>query len=372
MSHAPRKGSAPPESALTARAAQWLEAALPEVASTPADRAEEIHRLRTTAKQGRALARMFRPALGLTASRAMNRRLRDGARALARERDAAVARELLLRLLRKHRGALRGELAEALRSLPSGSSVALAPLTTTEAGPGEARPRLLAAARTFRRLGAAARFGEPELLDALRDSYRRCRRQMRQARASDQPEAFHEWRKRVKCLLYQLQFAGFARHQTGQVLIAQLNELQQRLGAEHDAHLLARQLANNPAGFGGAGVPRVVAALEKRKAELGARSLRLGRKALTRKPREFAGRARRWLRDLADDADGFEVSRGGAASPSSRSAPAMTELAAGVRLRRAVFGPRPAFASLPTARRRSRRRRRSCRQRVRRRTWDPS
>lgn len=277
-------------------AADWLQAAIPSAADTARKSDEVVHDLRTAAKRARALVRLFGDALGERVRRQENLRLRDAAHALAGARDAAVARALLHKLRRKHRGRTAAAIAAALRGLGRHPSAALS-VEETHAAIAHARATLRATARKLRQLRRSPADARGGIEAALRASYCRSRHQMRQARHSADATAWHEWRKLTKRLCYQLQFPGLTQSRRGRRRVRRLDELQERLGVEHDTQLVMALLRATPARFGTAGqTARINVLLEQRAAKLRARCLRLGALVFADQPAAFARRVRRWLR----------------------------------------------------------------------------
>jgi len=276
-------------------AADWLQAAIPSAAGTSRKPAV-VHDLRTASKRARALVRLFGAALGQRARRQENLRLRDAARALAGARDAAVARTLLHKVRRKHRGRTAAAIAAALRGLGKHPSAALT-AEETNAAIARARATLHATAGKLRQLQLPAADARGGIEAGLRASYRRSRHQMNQARRGGDATEYHEWRKLTKRLCYQLQFPGLTKSKRGRRLDRRLDELQERLGAEHDTQLVMALLRATPTRFGTAEqTTRTVAVLEQRAAKQRARCLRLGASVFAGKPADFARCVRRWLR----------------------------------------------------------------------------
>lgn len=122
---------------------------------------------------------------------------------------------------------------------------------------------------------------------------------MKHARSAGTAAAYHEWRKVTKRLCYQLQFPGLAESKRGRRLVRRLDELQERLGAEHDTQQTLALLRTNPAQLGGiAHAAWVTALLERRGRKLRARCVQLGTKVFAVKPEVFARATRRRLRPL--------------------------------------------------------------------------
>lgn len=295
----PRERATP---ARCAAAADWLAAAVPALTGAPASQDRVVHDLRTATKRARALVRLFGVLLGRTVGRAENARLRDAARALAGTREISVARALLRRLRRKHGGRNRAAIEAALLGL--GRLAATTPAAFEKhTAMQRARDTLHRTVRRLRGISASEANSGAAIEAGLLATHRRCRKQMNRARATGDAAEFHEWRKLVKRLFYQLQLPGLAESKPARRLVRKLDALQERLGDAHDVHALAALLGTQPAGLGGAAsAARLLRLLAKRERRLHARCLRLGAKLFAGRTagfRETVRRGRRPLREAA-------------------------------------------------------------------------
>lgn len=281
-----------------AAAADWLEAAVPALTDAPASQDRVVHDLRTATKRARALVRLFGPLLGHAVGRAENARLRDAAQALAGTREIAVARALLRKLRRKHGGRDGAAIAAGLHRL--GRLAANPPAAFEKhAAMQRARDVLHKTVRRLRRISASEADFCATIEAGLLATHRRCRKQMERARATGDAAEFHEWRKLVKRLFYQLQLPALEKFKPARRLVRKLDALQERLGDAHDVHALTVLLRTNPAGLGGAAsTARLRRLLAKRERKLHARCLRLGAKLFAAKAMDFADAIRRGLRPL--------------------------------------------------------------------------
>lgn len=280
---------------LTGVAADWLQAAVPPAADEASEHDAVVHGLRTALKRARALVRLFGDALGKRTRRQENLRLRDAARALAGARDAAVARALLHKLRRQHRGKTGAAITRVLHGLTDRPHATPTKIKT-RATVAHAHAMLHGTVRRLRRLRLAP--GEAgEVIEAgLRTSHRLSRHGMKRARAADAAAEFHDWRKQTKHLFYQLQFPGLTGSANARWLVRQLDKLQERLGTEHDTQLVMALLRSEPVRFGGTrSVARVIAVLEQRAKKLRMRCLRLGERVFSDKSAAFAKRFGRRL-----------------------------------------------------------------------------
>ena len=136
----------------------------------------------------------------------------------------------------------------------------------------------------------------------LKRSYRDGHRGYRLAKETGTPEHFHEWRKRVKDLLYQTGLLCRIWPEQMSATEAELKHLGERLGDDHDLFLLTesstmkrfRKPANEEA-------EPLRALVEQRQKELRAHALALGARFYKQKPSAFCKRLgqywKRWRRE---------------------------------------------------------------------------
>jgi CHAD domain-containing protein len=168
---------------------------------------------------------------------------------------------------------------------------------------GRSRPRLshTDAARSVRRLLKTASgqlasvnpkaSGWSALGPGLKRSYRDGRHGYRLAQQSGTPEHFHEWRKRVKDLYYQVGLLCPVWPEQMAASEAELKELGERLGYDHDVYLLTepgiirrfRQQALEQA-------ETLQALARQRQEELHVQALALGARFYQEKPSAFCKR----------------------------------------------------------------------------------
>lgn len=192
------------------------------------DVASHVHAVRRRCKQVRALARLVRPALGDDFA-PFNGAVRDAARALAPLRNAHVSEQL--------RQALDAETAGELRP-PAGDDPDDDLAVATEL----ARHQLRLARGFVEQWQLPDGFAP--LASGLERTYRRGRRGLASAQTDPTSEAFHEWRKDVKDLWYQLRLIESIAPSMLDPFIDQLGELGEDLGHHHDITMLIDGLAS--------------------------------------------------------------------------------------------------------------------------------
>ena len=184
------------------------------------DISRRIHDSRRRFKEIRALLRLFRDQLGENFQRE-NHFYRDVGRAIAAYREAdtaAVAVKRIEGLPDKHLTRLQQLVRKEQRSAYQNREEAEAILENVAALIGDAVQRLPTARRSTER--------------GLKRTIRTGKRAMREAYDSMNAIAFHEWRKRVKDHLFQLQFLSITKGQKRLLAASQI------LGEHHDLEVI--------------------------------------------------------------------------------------------------------------------------------------
>ncbi len=250
--------------------------------------AEVIHGVRTTCKRVRGIVRLARPGLG-SHYRPANQGCRDAARLLSPLRDRHVVVETFDALVAAERGRLP---AAGLASVRAGL---VAETSIGAAAPDRDDPRLLGARRLLDQVGdGIAEWPDVDAVDAvdgIAETYRRGRRALDDVLDAPSIEAFHEWRKRVKYLWYQVQVIRDAAPSVLRPLATGLHDIADALGDDHDLAVLIEQVRAMPERSGPpAARGAAIALAEGRRADLQAGALALGRRLYVESPGAFADR----------------------------------------------------------------------------------
>lgn len=173
---------------------------------------KEIHALRVETKHLRAQLRLLKK-FSPPAARNLQTSIRDIARELSPHRDQAVCSKWLAR-----------------HGLPV-TEKPLPPLDLSRL-----KNKLHKNKETFQRL-AAEKVPKPKLKKELVKSFEKVKKAKRKAAKDPKDDHFHEWRKRAKDLLYQLEFLGAPEKKT-----KKLKKLTQILGRAQDSALVQHEL----------------------------------------------------------------------------------------------------------------------------------
>jgi CHAD domain-containing protein len=193
---------------------------------------EGVHEVRKEIKRLRAIFRLTRGSRSQNDHRKTAKSMRLAAKPLAASRDARVTRKAFETLVgRKARqfpnlqSALKTYCLHAARSFKNQDFGALARLILKKAGGqlDDLKPK---------------RAGWAEIKTGLKRSYARGRDACELARLKPEPGHFHEWRKEVKNLWYQLDFLCPDWPPKTKEMLKGLEKLGEQLGDEHDLVLL--------------------------------------------------------------------------------------------------------------------------------------
>jgi len=260
--------------------------------ASDADLGDRIHRARKAAKRARALLRLVRDDVGNDVYRNENAVIRDQAKRLSDLRIANVLIETL-DLVTGEAATLPDDVAAALRPGLVARRDALIVEFRSDLDERATARTAIACARA--RIGAWTGFDKPAgpdgslcLVPGFMRVYARGRRAMKAARNSKVAEDFHDWRKQVNYLRYQIEALRGRLPERLEVLEEPLGELSETLGEEHDLVDLAGVIADgSPAGTG---VDRavVLAAIEQRRRGLQLAALRAGKTSYRESPDRVA------------------------------------------------------------------------------------
>jgi len=251
-----------------------------------------VHAVRKHVKKTRAILRLFEKDLGQDYQR-FTERLRAVGRRLAILRDADAVAETMKRLrdhypriiskdlFRSVEKTLRARKGRASSRKRADRLLAESLRTLRQTGTVPSRIRRVAGARAMR--GGAGR------------GYRRARREMANAVAEPEDVQFHTWRRRVKDHWYHMRLIeGLNGRASGRV--RRLEQLQTRLGDDHNLVVLRDAVLKTPSRFGDKrAVAIILGCIAKYQTTLRRRALKEGRRLFSPKPSEFRKQLERWI-----------------------------------------------------------------------------
>ena len=258
---------------------EQLRRAIKAARAAGQDQEQRVHEVRTRLKRSRA-------ALAMVGGRRVardDRRLRDVARLLAKPRDLAV---------QAHTFRVFGTRLDA--SLPPGLAAKLAGAEQKlrlELRPKRVERKLRRSARALRKLRRTldrwpVSHGRRTVALGIAASYRRARRGFADVRERPSERRFHDWRKQVKALWFQLRLVRGAVPELGTTLVPKVERLAEVLGTLHDLDCVKVTVELHPRWFGRRGEADLVLGLvERRRAEVEAEAIAVAETV-------FSGRAR--------------------------------------------------------------------------------
>jgi CHAD domain-containing protein len=261
------------------------------------DRAHGVHEARKSVKKTRAALRLARSSLDRQTYREEMGALRDAARRLSGVRDADVMQETVDKLAERYAGHLPAAAFDTLKE-EIGRELSDSRAGDPSVEAADALQEISARVERWPLDGAG--WGSVRG-DATR-LYARGRDREQASRGSSEPEALHEWRKRVKDLWY---VERLLRDAWPGVLKAEADEadrLGELLGDDHDLAVLARFLERHPEAVGSlADQTEIEQLIERRRGELQAEAHAIGRRLYAQKPKAFDVRLKRLIRAARDD-----------------------------------------------------------------------
>ena len=256
---------------------------------------EAIHTARKTMKRLRGIIRLVRDEIGTEAYRRENEVLRDAGRLLAPARDAFVLIETLDALQSRYGRMLADDAFRRTHDyLTARHRTVLATAIADRATLGTVTEAVRGVGRRMGGSGhsqMAIRDDFAAIAGGLRRVYRRGRSGMSHAMQSQDPEAFHEWRKRVKYLRYHMESLRPLWPDLIGAQAERLDELGEALGDEHDLTVLAELLVRDEVACPDPAERwLLVALIHQRRADLRTKALRLGRSMYAETPGGFVRR----------------------------------------------------------------------------------
>lgn len=269
-----------------------------------ADRTEDIHQVRVHCKRLRALLRLLKPVTNVEAIKRENTRLRDVGHSLAGFRDTFVAGQTFQRVFED---AAPRQMKDAARLLGVKPHTAKSKEDLAAALKIAAKS-LRRTADEIRRLPIPAR-GWAAIAPGLEKSYRRARADYKKCAkrgAGHLGDCFHDWRKCVKDLGYQLELLANLPVSEIQRLRKDFRRLGSLLGDDHDYLVFAARVREREAHYEDlANFRPVRKRLRRRLKALRAKEFALAKTMFADKPGIWITRLydhwRKWKNPNADD-----------------------------------------------------------------------
>jgi hypothetical protein len=284
-----RLGVAQPlKNAVPAIAAAQLDAAMILLRSADRDH-DAIHAARRHFKRTRALLDLVRPMASPKALETGRKNLRAAAQGLAASRDAHVAYAAAEALERKFDDPSLALVFDDLKSWLQARCDRIEE-TFSCVGVDDALSNLKEAKRSFSKLGLRHATMN-RVFKSAADTYRRGRRAMRTALASNDDEAMHAWRKQTQQHWRHMRLLRETWPKQANARAAMARRLSGILGTHHDLAVLRQLIRTNREVFRApAGVQMLCRCIEKRQASLERKAVLHGERLYAEKPKAFLKR----------------------------------------------------------------------------------
>lgn len=277
--------------------------ALDDLTNPEKDRNKGVHDARKNFKRLRAALRLIRGEIGDDVYKREDARFRDAARLIASARDSWVMVETLDKLVAEYQQHLAQQAFSGVRQ----TLVHQYEIVKQDALEGEdtipAVVGILQAACTRIEKLPIQREGFGVFREGLQIIYGQGQKTMAQAYAQPNPEHFHEWRKCVKYLWYQIEILALLWPNVLENLAEELHTLSEYLGEDHDLAVLRRTVLDAPDGFADEKeLLLFVSLIDQKRLRLQAAAHPLGERLYFDPPKIFAARIKQyWKAWRAED-----------------------------------------------------------------------
>jgi CHAD domain-containing protein len=225
-------------------AKKQLSSASDRLSGAQRPRESHVHAARKAVKKVRAIIHLVKRdhGSGLSKSR---KRLRDANRVLSRSRDADAMSQIFTTLLDRQPGVLSEHTRARLRRQLADNRDAMARAAARHGTWKQVAAELRAIGKSVKRW-SQSHDGFGGFVPGLRATHKRGREAMALAIERREAEDFHEWRKQIKALWYELRLIEHADAAIGRDVEA-LGRAQTALGDDHNVAVLAAFLAASKA-----------------------------------------------------------------------------------------------------------------------------
>lgn len=280
-------------------ATNQLRGAIDQLNDRQAEQSDAVHEARLHLKKARSLLRLARSAVEDAYSQE-NARLRDVAHRLSSQRDTQAIVEAIDKLsshAEREWGCSDDQLTivRAVRDQLAGRRAAEENGALDQILP-ELTHALDAAAEEAERWASCVEQGET-IVAGFAASYRRGRRALRRVLRDPTAENLHEWRKQSKYHRYQVRLFQGAWPGLLEAQYEELKRLSDLLGDDHDLVVTRERVcADPPRGVDEAALDELQKMIERRRQELQAEAIPLGRLLYAEKPKQIARRFQEYWR----------------------------------------------------------------------------
>jgi CHAD domain-containing protein len=279
-----------------------LRSAADHMRQTDPPRDEAIHEARKSLKKVRAIVHLIEADNGRRLARSPTR-LRDVGRTLSQLRDADAMVKMLTALRDKNPRLLSEHTFARIRRRLSSHKRDVMETAERDGAWKDVIGELRTLRRRAKRWRPAHR-GFGALAAGIDLTYRRGRKAMERARTRERAEDFHEWRKEIKALWYELRLIEACDRNIRRD-VAALHRAETWLGDDHNAVVLCEELSKDASICGMIDVDRLRLAADQHQCRLRKKAITRMRRLYSRSPRAYLRRLERaWKKWQQHDATG--------------------------------------------------------------------
>ena len=276
---------------------EQVDKALENLRSTTRNKDVVVHDARVCVKKIRAVLRLVEDSLGNKAFDEEDVAYRDVARHLSNVRDSTAMLEILDKLIAHFSDRLFPDaFVEIAAKLQRSKSVqrlgARSAMTHAEKALHKARKRI----DSWPKLEA-----KQSLSQGLKRTYKSGLKSFKQAYYKGSVDAFHEWRKHVKHLLFQTRILKTIWGRIMKALTKELDALGELLSEHHDLALLRGRVSKLVSKNNKAEIESLIALIDQRRGELEVQARQLGARVFAETPRAFISRNEAYWKTLRSE-----------------------------------------------------------------------
>ena len=266
---------------------EQIDKALDKLKPTSTDTDQAIHDARVCVKKIRAALRLVRDSLGAETYDEENTAYRDVSRLLSKVRDSTAILEIMDKLTEHFSDQLAANAFEGVRETL---------LRHKTAQRGHTKSAMSQAAKSLRKARTRIEgWSKPAATEALelglKRVYKSGRKSLNHAYDERSVEAFHEWRKYVKHLLFQSRILKLLWGRMMKTLAKELDELAEFLSEHHDLAILRNEVTALLSDTEDrVEIEALVALIDQRQNELEVSARHLGARIYAETPRAFVER----------------------------------------------------------------------------------
>jgi CHAD domain-containing protein len=216
-----------------------IQSALKETQRLAGKRGEAVHEFRKHLKKLRAALRLAADEVGKARYKREDRSVREIAKVVSDLRDAHVRLQTVIQLREKFRAKAFGRVFQRIEDLLALEADSFSAAT---AGWEKQVVRKLKALEKRLAKWRLQNIGWKQICGAVTDTYRRGRDLLAEALKKPKPENFHNWRREVKELWYQLRLLAPLNRVVLEEIARDARTLGELLGQQHDFIFLLSRL----------------------------------------------------------------------------------------------------------------------------------